>query len=580
MHERFSVDLGGIVSLLSTNLYSGPQVYLRELIQNGLDAITASGRPGTLTITTDGTSLTITDTGTGLTADEAREFLATIGRSSKRDDLFGESPRTFLGQFGIGLLASFLIADDVVVTSCTDGGTPIRWVGHSDGTFTVTPADTHPTGTTVTLTPRPDTDHWIDPVTVRELATDFAGLADTPIIVNGELITRGTGSGRGLDSVWDAEFCEHHFGFHPLATIPLNCPVTGTEGVAFVLPHPVANTNTGHRVYAKKLLVSATENTILPDWAFFVRAVINTEALALTASREQLRHDPSLLVTQEEFGNQLARWIHDLLTDRPHSDLGRAFLETHHLALRALALENTSILRLVADSVPFMTTNGPATIAELQQRCSTVLYTTTTEEFHAVRAVARAQGLTIINGGYVYDADLLAALARETGSGLRQFRADDLTMGMSTLPADRRAAISSSLSTLATILDQWQVGVDVRTFHPDTTPAILITDATVLSETIWQQEKERADELWASLLGNFGTDTGTGTGSGTASYPTTLILNDLNDVAQALLESPDPDVAETLYFTALAASGEPLNDHQTEHMFRALGALALKALNQ
>ena len=41
MQQRFKVDLGGLVELLSKNLYSGPQVYLREAIQNGVDAITA-----------------------------------------------------------------------------------------------------------------------------------------------------------------------------------------------------------------------------------------------------------------------------------------------------------------------------------------------------------------------------------------------------------------------------------------------------------------------------------------------------------------------------------------------------------
>lgn len=40
--ERFRVDLGGIVELLSRNLYSGKDVYVRELLQNGMDAVTAA----------------------------------------------------------------------------------------------------------------------------------------------------------------------------------------------------------------------------------------------------------------------------------------------------------------------------------------------------------------------------------------------------------------------------------------------------------------------------------------------------------------------------------------------------------
>ena len=41
MDYRFQVNLGGIINLLANNLYSGPKVFLRELLQNGVDAIHA-----------------------------------------------------------------------------------------------------------------------------------------------------------------------------------------------------------------------------------------------------------------------------------------------------------------------------------------------------------------------------------------------------------------------------------------------------------------------------------------------------------------------------------------------------------
>ena len=95
MSERFQVDLSGIVDLLSRHLYSGPQVYLRALLQHAVDAVTArreidAGADATIRISTDvdaqGRSvLEIVDSGVGLTAAEAAELLATIGRSSKRD---------------------------------------------------------------------------------------------------------------------------------------------------------------------------------------------------------------------------------------------------------------------------------------------------------------------------------------------------------------------------------------------------------------------------------------------------------------------------------------------------------------
>ena len=108
--EKFQVDLHSIVAILSQHLYSSPRVFVRELLQNALDAITARrqlepGWPGGVTITVgDDASVSFEDDGIGLTADEVRELLATIGRSSKRDELDLQR-EGFLGQFGIGLLS-------------------------------------------------------------------------------------------------------------------------------------------------------------------------------------------------------------------------------------------------------------------------------------------------------------------------------------------------------------------------------------------------------------------------------------------------------------------------------------------
>ncbi|WP_246144507.1 hypothetical protein [Actinacidiphila oryziradicis] len=80
--HTFQVDLRGLVDLLSHHLYSSPRVYLRELLQNATDAITARqvrfpGTPATITVRT-GDTLTVTDTGIGLSEADVHTFLATI----------------------------------------------------------------------------------------------------------------------------------------------------------------------------------------------------------------------------------------------------------------------------------------------------------------------------------------------------------------------------------------------------------------------------------------------------------------------------------------------------------------------
>lgn len=143
--RAFQVDLRGVVDLLSRHLYSSPRVYVRELLQNACDAIVARragdpAAPGRVRVEVTPDTIRVHDTGIGLTEDEVHTLLATIGRSSKRDEL-GFARHEFLGQFGIGLLSGFLVADEIHVESrSASGGSTVLWTGRSDGSYDVATA--------------------------------------------------------------------------------------------------------------------------------------------------------------------------------------------------------------------------------------------------------------------------------------------------------------------------------------------------------------------------------------------------------------------------------------------------------
>ena len=146
--STFHVDLRGVVDLLSHHLYSSPRVYLRELLQNAVDAITARAeeepdaprrvRVVPADVSPDG-CLHVEDTGIGLDEDGIREVLATIGAVDQARRA-RPGPREFLGQFGIGLLSCFLVTDEIRVTTRRAGSDETwLWVGRDDGTYAVSP---------------------------------------------------------------------------------------------------------------------------------------------------------------------------------------------------------------------------------------------------------------------------------------------------------------------------------------------------------------------------------------------------------------------------------------------------------
>lgn len=119
--------------MLSNHLYKSPDVFLRELLQNGVDAITLrqKGQPswygGKITITVEpGRRLIFRDNGAGLSEAGIHRFLAVIGQSSKTELVNGKIPDDYIGRFGIGLLSCFMVSDSIVVhTRPAEGARPM-----------------------------------------------------------------------------------------------------------------------------------------------------------------------------------------------------------------------------------------------------------------------------------------------------------------------------------------------------------------------------------------------------------------------------------------------------------------------
>ena len=598
-----------MVDLLSRHLYSGPQVYLRELIQNAVDAVTARAAmdPAALLrirLQTDvdaggNATLEVSDTGIGLTADEATELLATIGRSSKRDAALGTGRAEFIGQFGIGMLAAFMVAEQIEFTSrsAKPGTVPIRWHGRADGTFDVTELpDAGPEieiGTTVRLTARRDTSHWLANETVLGLAREYASLLPFDVAVR--VPFEDVGKSETPETVWRrvtepelpwrvehpsgsarsralTEYCERTFGFTPLGHIDLDLPVAGVTGVAFILPQAVTPGSGQHRVYMKRMLLSARTDRVLPEWAFFIRAVIDSDTLSPTASREQLHDDEILLGVRDALGEQVKRWALDTL--RTPSQLTQQVLRTHHLALRAIALTDSDMLSLVSEVLPFETSDGPMTLAAVAAQ-GELVYTSTTEAFQRVAAVARAQGLVVVNAGYVYDSDLLAKLAAKPGWNVRELTSSDLVQVLGMPGVEREMAVAGALSLARGVLADEDCDAILRAFEPDTVPAMLLRDSEGEHKRDLDRERGESPDLWDGLLDSFAGESQART--------RTLVLNDRSPVARRLLASPGGDVFDaglrSLYLSAVMLAGEGLRSAESAALSDSLGVLLDAALS-
>jgi molecular chaperone HtpG len=520
--HTFKVDLRGMVDLLSHHMYSSPRVYLRELLQNAVDAITARqafdpGAPARVTVQT-GDQLTVTDTGIGLTEYEVHEFLATIGSSSKRDEGGIASAREeYIGQFGIGLLACFMIADQiqVVTRSARDPQAPaVEWHGYSDGGYSLRtlPADAAVApGTTVTLAPRPGAHEWTAPKQVVQLARHYGSLLRCPVTVS----EPGTLPVCISDApVWRrqypsplarrdalASYGRQLFGFAPLDVIDLEIPLVGLHGVAYVLPTAVNPArNAGHRVHLKGMLLSDKAPELLPEWAFFVRCVIDAEALRPTASREALYEDETLAAVRDALGGQLRDWLTGLAASEPA--LLNQFLSAHHLAVKAIARHDDDLLEMLLPWLPFETTDGRSTLDEFSRAHPAIMVTRTVEEFRQVAPIAAAAGLGVVNGGYTYDRELVHRLPEiRPGTAVEDLDPAAVTAHLDAVHPDIELGAAAFLAVARRVLDRFGCDAVLRSFHPVTVPALLIDSREARNERVRAEVEAQADGVWADILG-------------------------------------------------------------------------------
>ena len=571
-NDTFQVDLRGLVDLLSHHLYSSPKVYVRELLQNGIDAVTQRGatddRPAILLTgadqSTDG-RMHCFDSGVGLDDDDVRTFLATIGRSSKRDEL-GFARTDMLGQFGIGLLSAFLVTDEIEVLSRKGDGPIVRWRGRGDGSYVIdhtAPAPSDPRaqwlaagpGTCVALGPRRGAEEWLAGDRVVALAQQYGRFLPHKVEVAGQgqrtvpvapmtppwLVGDPAQRRAAVNELGVAEL-----GIPPFATVPVSVPAAGLNGVALILGNPThAGRRPGSRVYLKGMLLGDEMGGLLPEWAFFARLVVDTSALQPTASREALYSDDLLADTRTALGDQLRRWLSRLAATEPARM--HEFLRIHHVAAKGMALADDEMLKVLLPLLPFETNTGDSTLPDLMKRTSTIYITRTVDDFRQVGQVGAGQGMEIVNGGYVYEYDLLLKAGTVLpGANLVPLTPDDLDSHIRTVDMSRESAVAWPLDQMRAALDRLDVDLELRGFSPSSVPALYLDSETAQERRERRAVADTADDTWAAILGAF--DDGAG------ARPR-LLLNDDNQTVRRLLEVRDPALAamgvESLYTRAL-----------------------------
>jgi molecular chaperone HtpG len=570
--NKFSVDLGGMISILSENLYSKPDVFLRELIQNAADAISMrrdsdpdfagenGGVSGEIDITVrPGKSITFRDNGIGLTEDEIRRFVAVIGSSSKR------GPRgSYIGRFGIGLLSCFIVTNEIVLRSRSAKmpGVVSEWHGFADGRWSVRQTNSDmPVGSEISfLCSSPDNERFFDEEFIADRARYYALPLPYPIYVGTEGGARTRANLLYVGNTRDTRKMVMETGRRVFGTdtdfldyIPLESPSGLFSGAAYILPYTVSAAGSAkrHRIYLKNMLLTEDGTGLLPEWAFFVRCFINSEKLRPTASREELFRDGLLDQAREEISLCIVEYLEKLSFSDP-AMLARIG-ELHGTALRSIACENERIFRIFMPYFRFETSLGVMPITGAAEHGKTVFFTSDTDTFRQLRPIFAEQGILLVNTGYVHEKDLLLFADRLGLLHAEPLRENIIAESLNDCPDEE--SFGRLIKAFCGSLEEFGCRAVMKSFSPPQLTCLYSANADEELRREIEHSKENGDGLFADMLDAFGSEL-----EDTASA--ILYLNGSNDLVRRLSDVEDSEklnvFARILYVQALIAGGFPV----------------------
>lgn len=572
---RFKVNLGGMIEILSDHLYSSPDVFVRELLQNGVDAITAKKKllpdsAGQITIEIENEkSIVFTDNGQGLTVDEIHQFLAIIGESSKRDLENGNIRTDYIGRFGIGLLSCFMVANEIrmITKSCKDENAKVlEWCGKPDGTYSINELDASEmteTGTKVLLQAKTGMEEYYTREHIENLIRYYGMLLPYPIVTveNGESNqinpTYLPWDGRETNEQELMLFGNMMFGENFFDCFTFHSEDGNVSGVAYIKNHSVLpSVKSSHRIYLKNMLLTEKGEGLIPNWAVFTSCVVNATDLRPTASREGFYFDDVLKNAREAIVNSMISYIVDL-AEHEKAKFER-FFSLHSLTLMSLALTDEKLFKTLITYFEFETTRGVLTGYDLIHTKDDLVYAPTRDKYKQISQLFYAKDKLLINVSYVHALDLLYTLGEVFDKEVCAVEDFDIENLMREESVEEQNETFEFVKKANRILHECDCKVDVKHFSPDNLPVFYYLDENAVMGRQIKTSMGFGNALFQNMLNAFAEE---------YNEVATLYFNLSNPVVRKLVMIEDEEklrsFVELLYVQSLQIGGFAL--HQKEY---------------
>lgn len=329
-----SIHTENIFPIIKKWLYSDKDIFIRELISNGCDAVNkykklislgeAQGNADEhykikVSIDKENSALIFEDNGIGMTAEEVEKYINQVAFSGAEDffntykDKMNEE-NDIIGHFGLGFYSSFMVSKKVQIDTLSykENATPVRWVSEDGLEFELTQSDNRETrGTTITLFLADDSKEFLEEYTVRNIIDKYCSFLPVDIyletIKTEEDEVVDTTPINDTNPLWlkapkdctDEEYKEFYRKVfktfdEPLFWIHLNVDYPfNLKGILYFpkLKNEFELIEGKVKLYNNQVFVADNIKEVIPEFLLLLKGVIDCPDLPLNVSRSFLQND-------------------------------------------------------------------------------------------------------------------------------------------------------------------------------------------------------------------------------------------------------------------------------------------------
>ncbi len=591
---NISIHAQNIMPVIKRWLYSDKDIFIREMVSNGCDAITKykmlksdadEDLRVTVTVDKDAGELRFTDNGIGMTAEEVEKYINQVAFSSAEEFLknyTGDDKGGIIGHFGLGFYSAFMAADKVTIDTLSyqDGASPVLWESEDGMSFSMRDGGRTQRGTTVILHIMEDEKEFLDAYRVRGVLERYCGYMAVPIYLedlNPDETKKDEDHVKGTEEEEKAEAAKPINDTHPLwLKNPKDCTeeeykqtyqklfhtfedplfwvhlnVDYPFNLKGILYFPRIKRDFGGqegeiKLFNRQVFVADNIKEVIPEFLMLLRGVIDCPDLPLNVSRSFLQNDGYVKKLSAHITKKVADKLNGLFnTERKQYE---TYWDDIHPFVKYGCVRDAKFYDMVKPSLLFKTTAGEyLTLDEYKSRNEgkadkKVYYTTEANRQAAAVALYTEKGIDVAVMDALIDMNFMSFMEFGGGNeGLQFVRVDADVSGLTEESEEGKDIDQAAMEKLfRDALGDQELTVKIEALSDHSLPVVLTEEEQV----------RRYKEMSAMYGQDFG-------------FPSkyTLVLNRLCPTIRALAAMEEGDTATLLckqLFDLARLSSRPL----------------------